>query len=121
MPDGTEIEVHTQTKIVNNVAEFVQITSAERVKMDAKEQADVRYSTTRKQYNVYKKMDLSSTNLDELVGFQTNLETTEQHLDKFDLHQIFMIVDLEKDTQATSSRHSRLGASIETFFNGMWC
>jgi hypothetical protein len=36
MPDGTKIEIHDKAQAVNDLAEFVQITSAERLKLDAK-------------------------------------------------------------------------------------
>jgi hypothetical protein len=75
MPDGTKIEVRDKAQAINDLAEFVQITSAERLKLDAKQQADLRYTVIRKQHVVFKKMDLVSTNLDELLGFHATLLT----------------------------------------------
>jgi hypothetical protein len=86
MPDETKIEVHDKAQAVNDLAEFVQITSAERLKLDAKQQADLRYTIIRKQHDIFKKMDFASTTLDEQVGFQATLESAERHFEKFDLH-----------------------------------
>jgi hypothetical protein len=97
LPDGSKIRVSNRAKAVNDVAEFVQITSAARVNLTPKEQADVRHAITRKQHSLYNKMDLVSTNLNELVGFQTNLESTERHFGKYDLHQIFMITSTSQE------------------------
>jgi hypothetical protein len=44
LPDGTKIRVSNRAKAVNDVAEFVQITSAARVNLTPKEQADVRHA-----------------------------------------------------------------------------
>jgi hypothetical protein len=116
MPDGTTIEVHNQAKVVSSISEFVQITSTERVNLDAKEQADVRFSITRKQHNLYKKMDLTSTDLDELVGFQTNLDTTERPFGKYDLHQIFMVVDPERDNSGRILPSLKAGSRYRNLF-----
>jgi hypothetical protein len=93
---GLKVKVSTQAN-ADEDTEFVQITSDERVKLTAKEQNDIRHAIVRKQHPLYNKMDLASTNLNELVGFQTNLETTERHFAKFDLRQVFMIVEPERD------------------------
>jgi hypothetical protein len=61
-----------------------------------KTKTDVRYTITRKQHFLYKKMDLASIDLNELVGFQTSLETIERHFAKYDLLPVFQILNPEK-------------------------
>jgi hypothetical protein len=43
-------------------------------------------------------MDLTSTDLKQLVGFQFNLVHAERHFANYDLRQIFMIVDPDGDS-----------------------
>jgi hypothetical protein len=81
MPDGTTIEVHDQAKVVSSIAEFVEITSAERVNLDAKEQ-----------------------------------DTTERHFGKYDLHQIFMVVDPERDNSGQILPSLKAGSRYRNLF-----
>jgi hypothetical protein len=76
----------------NEEAEFVQLTSSERIKLSQKDQTEVIQNITRKQHPVFKKMNLGMTDLDELVSLQTGLETAERHFAKYDLLQVFEIV-----------------------------
>jgi hypothetical protein len=55
------------------------------------------HRSSRNNISLYDHMDLTSTNIDELVGFQNNLSSTEKHFGRFDLLQIFQIVDPERD------------------------
>jgi hypothetical protein len=98
MPDGTKIEVFDQPRQIDKVSEFIQIKSEDRRNLPPKEQADIRSTIIKKQHNLYDRMDLASTNIDELVGFQANLKSTERHFGRFDLLQVFQIVDPERDT-----------------------
>jgi hypothetical protein len=116
MPDGSKIQVHAQAQEVNDLAEFVQITSEERVKLDAKQQADLRFAITRKQHDLFQKMDLASTNIDELVGFQSGLDTAERHFQKFDLFQIFQIVDPEEDLDGKIKSSLKSGSDYQSLF-----
>lgn len=93
---GLTVRVSNTANAQVGGTEFVQITSEDRVQLSAKEQNDIRHTITRKQHSVYNKMDLASTDLNELVGLQTNLETTERHFAKFDIKQVFMIVDPQR-------------------------
>jgi hypothetical protein len=58
LKDGTKIKVLSRGKAKKDLAEFVQITSADRVKLDAKERAVIQTGIVKKQHEVYKKMDL---------------------------------------------------------------
>jgi hypothetical protein len=46
LPDGSKIRVSNKAKAVNDVAELVQITSATRVNLKPKQQADVRHANS---------------------------------------------------------------------------
>jgi hypothetical protein len=116
MPDETKIEVHDKAQAINDLAEFVQITSTERLKLDAKQQADLRCTIIRKQHDIFKKMDLASTNLDELVGFQVTLESAERHFEKFDLHQIFNIVEPDMDSRGNILPSLKPGSGYRNLF-----
>jgi hypothetical protein len=116
MPDGSKIRVHNEAQDVSDVAEFVQITSPERVKLNSKEQADIRHAITRKQHSLYNKVDLASTNLDELMGLQTNLESTERHFGKYDLLQIFKIVDPARDSNGKILPTLKAGSTYRNLF-----
>jgi hypothetical protein len=89
MPDGTKIEVYDQPRQIDKVSEFVQIKSEDSRNLSPKEQADIRATILKKQHSLYDRMDLASTNIDELVGFQANLKSTERHFGRFDLLQVF--------------------------------
>jgi hypothetical protein len=95
--NGCKVRVSAQPKVVNAVTEYIQINSADRANLTPKEQNDVRHAITKKQHSSFCKMDMASTDLDQLVGFQTNLVNTERHFAKYDLRQIFMIVDPNRD------------------------
>jgi hypothetical protein len=71
-----------------------KITSAERVKLSQK----VRIAITKKEHSLFDKIYLTSTDLKQMVGFQTNFVAAERHLAKYDLRQIFMIVDADRDS-----------------------
>jgi hypothetical protein len=90
MPYGDEIEIDSAAGEEEDIAEFVQMTSADRLALDQREQSEVRYAITRKQHPLFKKMDLNSGNLDELVGFHSNLENVERHFAKFDFLRFIM-------------------------------
>jgi hypothetical protein len=111
MPDGSKVEVFSQPQQVNEVSEFVQILSEDRRNLPPKEQADIRASIIKKQHLLYDHMDLTSTNIDELVGFQNNLSSTEKHFGRFDLLQIFQIVDPERGIDGSILLQSKLEVS----------
>jgi hypothetical protein len=116
MPDGTEIEVHDKAQAVNDLAEFVQITSAERLKLVAKQQADLRYTNIRKKHDLFKKMDFASTNLDEQVGFHATLESAERQFGKFYLHLIFNIVEPDRDIRENILPSLKPGSGYRKLF-----
>jgi hypothetical protein len=95
--DGYKVKVAATPKTIDANTEYIQISSADRVLLTQKEQTDVRNAITKKQYSLFDKMDLTSTDLKQLVGFQTNLVAAERHFAKYDLRQIFMIVEPERD------------------------
>jgi hypothetical protein len=61
-------------------------------------------------------MDLTSTNIDELVGFQTNLKNTEKHFGRFDLLQIFQFVDPERNSDGSVLPTIRAGSKLRNIF-----
>jgi hypothetical protein len=114
--DGYKVKVAAQPKVVNAVTEYIQISSADRAKLTPKEQNDVRHAITKKQHSSFSKMDLASTDLDQLVGFQTNLVNTERHFAKYDLRQIFMIVDPDRDNLGNVLSTLKAGSSQRNLF-----
>jgi hypothetical protein len=116
MPDGTKVEVFSKPKQVNAASEFVQILSEDRGNLTPKEQADIRMAIVRKQHDLYNQMDLTSTNIDELVGFQANLKTTERHFGRFDLLQVFQIVDPERDSNGSILPALKAGSQYRDLF-----
>jgi hypothetical protein len=116
MPDGSKVEVFFQPKQVNEVSEFVQILSKDQRNLPPKEQADIRASIVKKQHPLYDHMDLTSTNIDELVGFQNNLSSTEKNFGRFDLLQIFQIVDPERDIDGSILPTIKAGSKLRSLF-----
>jgi hypothetical protein len=116
MPDGTKVEVFSKPKQVNESSEFVQIQSEDRRNLTPKEQADIRTAIVKKQHELYNRMDLASTNIDELVGFQANLKTTERHFGRFDLLQVFQIVDPERDSDGSTLPALKAGSQYRDLF-----
>jgi hypothetical protein len=114
--DGYKVRVAAQPKSVNAVTEYVQISSADRSKLTPKEQNDVRHAITKKQHSLYDKMDLATTDLNQLVGFQSNLVNTERHFAKFDLRQIFMIVEPERDSDGNVLPTLKAGSTQRNLF-----
>jgi hypothetical protein len=113
---GLTVRVSTQANPDTAGTEFVQISSEDRVKLPSKEQNDIRHAIVRKQHSLYNRMDLASTDLNELVGFQTNLETTERHFSKFDLHQVFMIVEPDRDSNGNILSTLKAGSQPRNLF-----
>ncbi|KAG7361171.1 hypothetical protein IV203_036271 [Nitzschia inconspicua] len=92
MPDGSEVEIHTTPPTVTSVAGVAHLTSADRITQTPTEQYDTQLKITKFQHKMYKKMDLHSPDLDSLVSLHTNLEAAERHFSRYDLLQIFSIV-----------------------------
>jgi hypothetical protein len=116
LSDGRVLPVNTTTKVIDDVAEFVRMKSSDRMALPQKDQDEMRYTITRKQHPVFKKMDVGSPDLDELVGFQSCLDTTERHFRAYDLHDIFLIVFPEKDSSGNVLPTMVPGKSVQNLF-----
>lgn len=114
--DGYKVKVAATPKTIDANTEYIQISSEDRVKLPQKEQAEIRSSITKKQHALYEKMDLTSTDLKQLVGFQTNLVATERHCAKYDLRQIFMIVEPDRDQDGTILSTLKAGSTQRSLF-----
>jgi hypothetical protein len=114
--DGYKVKVAAAPKNIDANTEYVQISSEERVKLTQKEQAEIRNTITKKQHSLYEKMDLSSTDIKQLVGFQTNLVSTERHFAKFDLRQVFMIVEPDRDPDGNILSTLKNGSTQRSLF-----
>jgi hypothetical protein len=104
MPGGTKVEVYSKPKQVNEALEFVQIQPKDRRNLTPKEQADIRTAIVKEQHELYDRMDLASTNIDELVGSQVNLLTT------------FQIVDPEWDSDGSTLPALKAGSQYRNLF-----
>jgi hypothetical protein len=61
-------------------------------------------------------MDLASTNIDELVGFQSSLDAAERHFQKFYLFQIFQILEPETDINGIILSTLKSGSVYRSLF-----
>ncbi|KAG7370315.1 hypothetical protein IV203_028061 [Nitzschia inconspicua] len=117
MPDGTTIEVHAEAKEVNYLTEFVQITSEERIQLDVIKQNNVCTEITKRQHRCYQLVDvIHSPDLDVSGSFHSNLESTERHFAKYDLLQVFMIVDPVRDAQGKITAVMKKGSDYKNLF-----
>jgi hypothetical protein len=56
--DGYRVKVSAIPKTIDANTEYMQISSGDRVKLNQKEQTDVRNAITKKQHSLFDKMDL---------------------------------------------------------------
>jgi hypothetical protein len=119
MADGTKVEIYNDPKHIAKASEFVQLLPEDRRNLTPKEQADIRTSIVKKQHELYEHMDLTATKIDELVGFQNNLKSIEKHFGRFDLLQIFQIVDPERKSDGSVLPNIKPGSKLRAYFNGM--
>jgi type II secretory pathway component PulC len=115
-PDCYKVEVAATPKTIDANTEYIQISSADRVKLNQKEQTNIRHAITKKQHSLFDKMDLTSTDLKQLVGFQTNLVAGERHFAKYDLRQIFMVVEPDRDQDGNVLSTLKAGSTQRNLF-----
>jgi type II secretory pathway component PulC len=115
-PDCYKVEVAATPKTIDANTEYIQISSADRVKLNQKEQTNIRHAITKKQHSLFDKMDLTSTDLKQLVGFQTNLVAAERHFAKYDLRQIFMVVEPDRDQDGNVLSTLKAGSTQRNLF-----
>jgi hypothetical protein len=61
-------------------------------------------------------MDLTSTDLKQLVSFQTNLVAAERHFAKYDLRQVFMVVESDHDQKGNVLSTLKAGSTQRNLF-----
>lgn len=106
LPSGkkTFVDVTKTASLVasssDSVPVYVQLSSAKRILLPAKEQAEYHKSITSLQHPKFKALDTSLEKISDLVSVHTCLETTERHFQQFDLMDTFYIIKPDRDSNA---------------------